>query len=179
MRPAEAAPAWRGRAVPRRPRRRRSARPGRLLDAAPGSGGRTCPGRAVVVLWAGLRFVENNGAWRGWASGGGSWEEAGAASRSAVPLQLRPPGEAHVLAVAAVIPPRHLVSFVPEYFVQVYFKQEYDIFLLIGFLKQLWLLHVTDESAKIKSPEKRQSSLKWVTSERMSRKWEAPPGNGA
>lgn len=83
-----------------------------------------------------------------------------------------------MLAIAAVIPPWHLVSFIPEYFMQVYFKQEYDILLLLSFLKLLWLLHVTDESPKIKS-EKRRSSLKWVTSERMSTKWEAPPGNGA
>lgn len=38
----------------------------------------------------------------------------------------------------------------------------------------------TDESLKIKSPEKRQSScLKWVISECMSRRWEVPPENSA
>lgn len=105
-----------------------------------------------------------------------------AEERPAVPgagspaLRPRRSGEARV---PVVIRPWHLVSSVPDCFMQEYSRQEYGI-LLISFSRLLWLLPVNGESPKIKHPEKRRSSSsKWLTSECVSRKREAPPGNGA
>lgn len=110
------------------------------------------------MLWAGLRPAGSNGARRGLASGG--THRGGVAPRSAVPPRPRLSGEAPALAAAAAVPPQHRGPPAPGRFVQVNLKQVYDILLLISILELLWLLHVTDESPEIRSPEKSRSSLK-------------------
>lgn len=62
----------------------------------------------------------------------------------------QPYSQGRARAAQALPSLQQCISFVPEYFVHVYFKQEYDVRLVIHFLKLLWLFCVTEESSKLK-----------------------------